>query len=117
MGGAARCRGGREVWILPGGNVLVAPGEPGGKPGGKPGGTSSTNRCSTWETRWSIFYKQARTFSVIVVASIVAHLLKTIFFFGIFSQVDVGIILISTAEARLCPQRFYCVDLVPDMAF
>ena len=26
MGGAARCRGGREVWILPGGNVLVAPG-------------------------------------------------------------------------------------------
>ena len=26
MGGAARCRGGREVWILQGGNVLVAPG-------------------------------------------------------------------------------------------
>ena len=26
MGGAARCRGGREVWILPGGDVLVAPG-------------------------------------------------------------------------------------------
>ena len=42
---------------------------------------------------------------------------KTIFLFGIFSQVDVGIILISTAKARLCPQRFYCVDLVPDMAF
>ena len=34
MGGAARCRGGREVWILPGGDVLVAPGELGGKPGG-----------------------------------------------------------------------------------
>ena len=30
MGGAARCRGGREVWILPGGDVLVAPGKPGG---------------------------------------------------------------------------------------
>ena len=52
MGGAARCRGGREVWILPGGHVLVAPGEPGGKPGGKPdgkpggkpGGAASTNR-------------------------------------------------------------------------
>ena len=40
MGGAARCRGGREVWILPGGDVLVAP----GKPGGKPGGAASTNR-------------------------------------------------------------------------
>ena len=26
MGAAARCRGGREVWILQGGDVLVAPG-------------------------------------------------------------------------------------------
>ena len=55
-----------------------------------------------------------------MVASIVAHLLSSLYrmkkndIFGIFSQVDVDIILISTAEARLCPQRFYCVDLVPD---
>ena len=49
MGAAARCRGGREVWILQGGDVLVAPGNQvehllQAAPPGKPGGASSTNR-------------------------------------------------------------------------
>ena len=55
MGGAARCRGGREVWILPGGNVLVAPGKPGGKPGGKTGGALGNQVEQLLQTGKDIF--------------------------------------------------------------
>ena len=99
------------------GTSLLHLGKPGGKPGGKTGGALGNQVEQLLQTGKDIFSNCGGFNCCASFELALRYRMKKKPIFLFFFQADVGIILISTAEARLCPQRFYCVDLVPDMAF